>query len=104
VLSVETLIFSKLIVTRRRSVVVVDISTTGAKLPLRIERAQFSERNKVEPHGLFYNKAAKMESPRKQTFMQIEDVPEVEHQPRLISENFTVVNLFVRSRTRSGQT
>jgi hypothetical protein len=55
VLSVETLIFSKLIVARRRSVVVVDISTTGAKLPLRIERAQFSERNKVEPQGLFYS-------------------------------------------------
>jgi hypothetical protein len=52
-LSVETLIFSKLIVTRRRSVV-VDISTSGAKLPLRIERAQFTELNKVEPHGLFY--------------------------------------------------
>jgi hypothetical protein len=55
VLSVETLIVSKLIVVRRRDVVVVvDISTTGAKLPLRIERAQFSKRNKVEPHGLFY--------------------------------------------------
>jgi hypothetical protein len=55
VLSVETLTFSKLIVTRRRSVV-VDISTAGAKLSLRIERAQFAERNKVEPHGIFYTK------------------------------------------------
>jgi hypothetical protein len=54
VLSVETLIFSKLIVARRRSVVVVDISTTGAKLSLRIERAQFSARHQVEPQDLFY--------------------------------------------------